>query len=114
MSIRAVAPDRPVILGDEVRIIIRATEGNKPLPDREVTFEVVSGPGSFPGGFESATTDAEGVATALTLQPKEGGEVVVRVAIGTDRVDVTVTVAGRAAAMLAPGGSGSSAHAGLG
>jgi len=92
--ITVVAPAEAVRLGDEVDLIVRITEDGRPIAPRSATFEVVSGPGSYPGGFDSSTTDSDGVATSLAMRTTAAGPVVVRVSAGPVSAEVTVTIAG--------------------
>lgn len=94
VRIAVVAPTEAVRLGDEIDLIVRITEDGRPIAPRSATFEVVSGPGSYPGGFESSSTDSDGIATSLAMQATAAGPVVVRVAAGQVSADVTVTIAG--------------------
>ena len=94
VRITVVAPTEAVRLGDEVDLIVRITEDGRPIASRSASFEIVSGPGSYPGGFESSSTDSDGIATSLAMQATGAGPVVVRVAAGQVRADVTVTIAG--------------------
>lgn len=91
--IRVVSPKEAVRPGDEVRLVVRATDDGAPLAGRDATFEVVSGPASYPGGFEAATTDADGVASSLGLRAEGAGRVTVRVAVGPIRSDLTIDLA---------------------
>ncbi|MCE4027291.1 hypothetical protein LXM50_15055 [Microbacterium sp. Au-Mic1] len=93
-EIRVVSPEGAVRLGDEVRLVVQATVDGVPLKDRVATFEVISGPAAYPGGFETSSTDADGVASSLGLQAQNAGEVTVRVAVGEVRTDLVLDVAG--------------------
>jgi len=93
-AIRVVSPEGAVRLGDEVRLVIRATDDGAPLATRDATFEVVSGPGTYPGGFETSATDADGVASSLGLLPDGAGRITIRVAVGEISSDLTIDVAG--------------------
>lgn len=92
-AIRVVSPEGAVPLGDEVRLVIRATDDGAPLATRDATFEVVSGPATYPGGFETSATDADGVASSLGLHTEGAGRVTIRVAVGAIRSDLTIDVA---------------------
>ncbi|OZB86092.1 MAG: hypothetical protein B7X41_12030 [Microbacterium sp. 14-71-5] len=92
-AIRVVSPEGAVHLGDEVRVVIRATDDGAPLATRDATFEVVSGPATYPGGFETSATDSDGVASSLGLHPDGPGRVTIRVAVGTISSDLTIEVA---------------------
>ncbi|KJL26786.1 hypothetical protein RL72_00842 [Microbacterium azadirachtae] len=91
-AIRVVSPEGGVRAGDEVRLVVRATDDGAPLAGRDATFEVVSGPAEYPGGFETSTTDADGVASSLGLRAEGTGRVTIRVAVGAIRSDVTIDV----------------------
>jgi hypothetical protein len=91
-AIRVVSPEGGVPAGDEVRLVVRATDDGAPLAGRDATFEVVSGPAEYPGGFETSTTDADGVASSLGLHAEGTGRVTIRVAVGAVRSDVTIDV----------------------
>lgn len=93
-AIRLVSPGEAVRLGDEVRLVVRATIDGAPLKDRVATFEVISGPAVYPGGFETSSTDADGVVSSLGLQAQSAGEVTVRVAVGEVRTDLVLEIAG--------------------
>lgn len=93
-AIRVVSPEGAVRLGDEVRLVIRATDDGAPLATRDATFEVVSGPGTYPGSFETSATDADGVASSLSLHPDGAGRITIRVAVGEISSDLTIDVAG--------------------
>ncbi|WP_439901451.1 hypothetical protein [Microbacterium azadirachtae] len=91
-AIRVVSPEGGVRAGDEVRLVVRATDDGEPLAGRDATFEVVSGPAEYPGGFETSATDADGVASSLGLHAEGTGRVTIRVAVGAVRSDVTIDV----------------------
>lgn len=93
-EIRVVSPEGAVRLGDEVRLVVRATQDGGPLPAQDATFEVVSGPATYPGGFETSVTDSDGVASSLDLHAEGAGPVTIRVAIGAMRSDLTIDVTG--------------------
>ncbi|WP_292698893.1 hypothetical protein [Microbacterium sp. 69-10] len=95
-GIQIVSPDGPIAFGEEIRIIAEIRDADKPLADQEVTFDVVEGEGSYPGGFETDTTDETGVATSLGLQAKAPGTITVRIATASQstEVDIEITDAG--------------------
>lgn len=93
-AIRVVSPAGAVHLGEEVDLVIRATVDGAPLAGRDVTFEVVSGPAAYPGGFETSVSDADGVASSLRLRAAETGRVTIRVAVGEVHRDLTIDVTG--------------------
>ncbi|MGO4681842.1 hypothetical protein [Microbacterium sp. 2MCAF23] len=93
-AIRLVSPDGAVHLGDEVRVVIRATDDGAPVAARDATFEVISGPATYPGGFETSATDSDGVASSLGLHAEGAGRVTIRVAVGEISSDLTIDVAG--------------------
>jgi len=93
-AIRLVSPDGAVHLGDEVRVVIRATDDGAPVTGRDATFEVVSGPATYPGGFETSATDSDGVASSLGLHTEGVGRVTIRIAVGEISSDLTIDVAG--------------------
>ncbi|KJL32126.1 hypothetical protein RS86_02595 [Microbacterium azadirachtae] len=92
-AIRVVSPEGAVKLGDEVRLVIRATDDGAPLAERDATFEVLSGPATYPGGFETSATDSDGVASSLGLHAEGSGRVTIRVAVGGIRSDLTIDIA---------------------
>ncbi|MCE4027164.1 hypothetical protein LXM50_14385 [Microbacterium sp. Au-Mic1] len=92
-GIRLVSPDGPVTLGDEVRIIVEVTNGRAPVAGAHVTFDVLSGPGIYPDGFETDTTDEAGVATSLQLHADSPGTIAVRVAADAQSKEIDITVA---------------------
>jgi hypothetical protein len=93
-AIRVVSPEGAVPLGDEVRIVVRATDDGAPVAARDATFEVVSGPATYPGGFETSATDSDGVASSLGLRAEGPGRVTIRVAVGDITGEVAIDVTG--------------------
>lgn len=93
-AIRLVSPGGAVRLGDEVRVVIRATDDGAPVVARDATFEVISGSATYPGGFETSATDSDGVASSLGLHAEGAGRVTIRVAVGEISSDLTIDVAG--------------------
>lgn len=91
-GIRLVAPEQPVLLGEEIVVIVEIADDDGPASGREVTFDVVSGGAAYPGGFESATTDAYGVATSLGLQASTPGIVTIRVASATRSTQIEIEI----------------------
>lgn len=91
-GIRVVSPDGPVTRGDEVRLIVEVSGPKGPIAGEKVTFDVVSGPGDYPGGFDADVTDEAGVATSLQLHARSAGDVVVRIAAGDRSERATITI----------------------
>jgi len=92
-AIRIVSPEGAVRLGDEVRLVVRATDDGAPLAARDATFEVLSGPATYPGGFETSATDSDGVASSLGLHAEAAGRITIRVAVGSVSSDLAIDVA---------------------
>lgn len=91
-GIRLVAPEEPVTLGEEVVIIVEVDGDDGPLAGADVTFDVVSGEASYPGGFDMDTTDDLGIATSLTLEPAAAGRIMVRIATAESSVEVGIDI----------------------
>lgn len=91
--IRVVSPEGAVKFGDDVTLVVRATRDGAPLVAQSATFEVLSGPAVYSGGFDSSVTDRDGVASSTGLHAEGAGTVTVRVTVGTISTALTVDVA---------------------
>lgn len=88
-------PDEPVAdTEDPVALVVEILTDGQPQEGVEVTFVVASGPGEYPDGFETATTDEEGVVVSQQLVVTGPGEIEVEVATATQAQRVRVEVVG--------------------
>lgn len=93
IAVALLGPDGPVAQDQgEIPLVLRVTNAGQPVADTTVTFEVASGPASFPDGFEAAQTDATGVATALSLVGTGAGTVTIRASTGEFVGNVVVEI----------------------
>lgn len=93
ISAELLGPDGAVAKDQaEIPLVVRVMREGKPLSGGTVTFAVLEGPAVFPDGFETAQTDATGVATALSLSPTGTGSVRIEVAADDFVGNVTIEI----------------------
>ncbi|HMR47915.1 MAG TPA: hypothetical protein PKE40_00975 [Arachnia sp.] len=91
--ITLLGPDGPIAdTEDPVALVVEILEDGQPQEGLEVTFVVASGPGEYPDGFETATTDEQGVVVSQQLVVTGAGEIEVEVATATQAQRVRVEV----------------------